>query len=301
MAVTTLRRKSAGRRQGKARAGKVNARQVGARWLAAPQYELVPLHGAIEQARLLPHGATVTVTSSPTRGVEATVALAEALATYGLRTVPHLAARQLTGEAHLADICRRLDEAGITDVFVIGGDATEPAGEFPDGLALLQALDRIAHRLTSIGIPGYPEGHQLIDDETLWASLGAKAPYATYVVTQLCFDPDATCRYVRAVRDAGIGLPVYAGVPGAVDAAKLLRISTQVGVGDSLKFVRNNATVARRLLRPVGYRPDGLVNKLAARVADGRCDIAGLHLYTFNQVGGTVGWVHQAMSRRSRV
>jgi methylenetetrahydrofolate reductase (NADPH) len=294
MAATTLRHKSAGRRQRKSRAGKVNTRQVVARWLAAPQYELVPLHGAIDESRQLPGGATVTITSSPARGVEATVALAEALSMYGLRTVPHLAARQITDEAQLADVCRRLDEAGITDVFVIGGDATEPAGEFADGLALLQALDRIGQRLTSIGIPGYPEGHHLIDDDTLWTSLEAKASYATYVVTQMCFDPDATCRYARAVRDAGIDLPVYAGVPGAVDAAKLLRISMQIGVGDSLRFVRNNAAVARRLLRPVGYRPDSLVKKLAARVADGRCDIAGLHLYTFNQVGATVGWVHQS-------
>ncbi len=298
MAVTTLRRKSAGRRQRKSRASKVNAHQTAARWLAAPQYELVPLHGAIDQARLLPHGATVTVTSSPKRGVEATVAFAEALASRGLRTVPHLAARQISDEAQLAEICRRLEGAGIADVVVIGGDATEPAGEFADGLALLGALGRVAHRLTSIGIPGYPEGHRLIDDEILWASLKAKAPYATYIVTQLCFDPEATCRYVRSLRDAGIDLPVYAGVPGAVDAAKLLRISMQIGVGDSLRFVRGNAAVARRLLRPVGYRPDGLVSKLASRVAEDHCDIAGLHVYTFNQVGATIGWVHQA-NRRS--
>jgi len=303
MAVTTLRARGAGHRQRKSGTRRAGTRQVVARWLAAPQYELVPLHGAIDQAHFLPSGGTATVTSSPTRGGEATVALAVELAGLGLRAVPHLAARQIRDDAHLAEICRRLERAGITGIFVIGGDATEPAGDFTDGLALLQALDRLGHRFASVGVPGYPEGHHTIDDETLWVALKAKAPYATYVVTQLCFDADAIVQYVSDMREQGIGLPVLAGVPGAVDVARLLRISLRVGVGDSLRFVRNNAAVARRLLRPVGYRPDGLVKKLAARVADGpapeapsviRGDIAGLHIYTFNQVGATVGWVNRA-------
>lgn len=285
--------------------------------LDTPRFEIVPLHGAIEQVHALPAGATVTVTSSPTRGADATIALAEELTGRGFHAVPHLAARQLHDEAELAAICARLDRAGVTDVFVIGGDAAEPAGEFPDGLTLLQAVDGLGFRFENVGIPAYPEGHYAIDDETLWADLKAKRPYATYLVTQMCFDADTICRYTAAARDRGIDLPVYVGVPGAVDVAKLLRISLQVGVGESLRFVRGNASVARRLLRPRiargesgvwTYRPDGLVRKLAARTRDdagdgqsgaGRrgyhCEIAGLHLYTFNQVGSTVGWIHQAV------
>jgi methylenetetrahydrofolate reductase (NADPH) len=294
MAVTTLRQRGAGNRR-RPRSRRRTTRQTVGRWLAAPQYELVPVHGAIEQAHLLPPGGTATVTSSPTRGGEATIDLAEQIAALGLRAVPHLAARQIRDEAHLAEICTRLERAGITDVFVIGGDAAEPAGDLPDGLALLQALDRLGHRFASVGIPGYPEGHHTIDDETLWSALKAKAPYATYVVTQLCFDADTIVRFVTQLRGQGITLPVMAGVPGAVDVSKLLRISLRVGVGDSLRFVRNNASAARRLLRLVGYRPDGLVRKLAARVAECSApEIAGLHIYTFNQVGATVGWVNRA-------
>jgi methylenetetrahydrofolate reductase (NADPH) len=277
--------------------------------LDTPRYEIVPLHGAIEQAHALPDGAIVTVTSSPTRGAEATIALAEELAGRGFHAVPHLAARQVRDEAELAAICRRLERVGITDVFVVGGDAVEPAGEFPDGLTLLQAIDRLGYRFANVGIPGYPEGHHAIDDETLWAALKAKRPYATYLVTQMCFDPDTICRFVAAAADRGVDLPVYVGVPGAVDVGKLLRISLKIGVGESLRFVRGNAAVARRLFRPRlargespgvwTYRPDGLVRKLAARTRDDtgevRCPIAGLHLYTFNQVGATVGWVHQAV------
>jgi methylenetetrahydrofolate reductase (NADPH) len=278
-----------------ARRRRPRGREAAAALLQRPRYELVPLHGAIDQAHLLPDGATVTVTSSPRRGPEATISLAEELADLGFRAVPHLAARTIRDEAELTQILDRLHAAAIDDIFVVGGDAEGPAGDFPDGAALLEAISRLGYRFSHVGVPAYPEGHHLIDDEALWAALKAKSAYATYVVTQLCFDAETICRYVAAMRERGIELPVVVGIPGAVDVAKLLRISVQVGVGESLKFVRGNAAVARRLLRPVGYRPTGLVRKLGPRVGRGGCDIAGLHIYTFNQVGPTVGWVHKAL------
>ncbi|MFW6091736.1 MAG: methylenetetrahydrofolate reductase, partial [Actinomycetota bacterium] len=128
-----------------------------------------------------------------------------------------------------------------------------------------------------------------------------KQRYADYAVTQLCFDADAICRFAAEAGRRGIDLPLVAGVPGAVDTARLLRIGLKVGVGDSLKFVRRNASVARQLLQPRGYRPDGLVRKLAARVRDGRCSVEGLHIYTFNQIGATVGWLQEARRSRRRI
>lgn len=274
-----------------------NTRRAAGTLLDRPRFELVPLHGALEHARVLPDGAAVTVTSSPSKGLEATVALAEGLAGLGYRAVPHLAARQLTGDRELGAILERLERARIRDVFVVGGDPPEPAGDYPDGLALLEAMDRLGHRFEQVGIPSYPEGHHLIDDDILWKALEAKQSYATYTVTQLCFDADTICRFAAAAASHGVHLPVVAGVPGVVDVTKLLRVGLKVGVGDSLRFLRGNASAARRMLRPVGYRPDGLVRKLAARINDGQCRIAGLHIYTFNQVGQTVGWLHRAQRK----
>ena len=274
-----------------------DTRRAAGALLDRPRFELVPVHGAIEHARALPDGATVTVTSSPAKGSEPTLTLTEELAGLGYDAVPHLAARQLRDDAELAAVIQRLEAAGVRDVFVVGGDATEPAGTFPDGLSLLKAMDRLGHPFTRIGVPAYPEGHHLIPADVLWEDLEAKQRFATYTVTQLCFDADAICRFAAAAATRGIALPVVVGVPGAVDAARLLRISLKVGVGDSLRFVRGNASVARRLLRPAGFRPDGLVRKLAARKRAGECHIAGLHIYTFNQVGPTLGWLRNARRR----
>jgi methylenetetrahydrofolate reductase (NADPH) len=41
------------------------------------------------------------------------------------------------------------------------------------------------------------------------------------------------------------------------------------------------------LLKPGGYSPDGLVERLAPYAIHHHYDIVGLHLYTFNQVEST--------------
>lgn len=272
-------------------------RQAIAGLLTQPRYEILPLPSVLEETAALPAGSVVTVTSSPRRGVGTTVEVAERLAAQGMHAVPHLAARQLRDKAELAEVLDRLNAAGIDEVFVIGGDAREPVGAYADGLSVLRSMDELGRLPARIGVPCYPEGHWAIDDATLWSTLHAKQRYATYAVTQLCFDADAVCQFAAEADRLGVTLPIVAGVPGVVDAAKLLRVSLRVGVGESVRFVRGHRSVAGRLLRPGGYRPEGLVRKLAARVADGRCELAGLHFYTFNHIGTTARWVRQAYRR----
>ena len=107
--------------------------------LAAPTFELIPLKNALDQAALLPPGATVSVTASPTKGLEATVALAAQLRADGFRVVPHLSARMVRDRSHLCDLVAALRDAGVDRAFVVGGDEKEP-GAYVDGLALLRGL-----------------------------------------------------------------------------------------------------------------------------------------------------------------
>lgn len=272
-------------------------RQVLGPLLHRPRYEILPLEPALAQTAELPAGSVVTVTSSPRQGLAATVEITERLVAQGLHAVPHLAARQVRDRSELSELLERLESAGVTEAFVVAGDAREPRGPYPDGLSLLRAMDDLGRMPARVGVPGYPEGHWAIGTPALWSSLRAKQPYAAYVVTQLCFDADAVCRFALEARHRGIDLPIVAGVPGVVDAAKLLRVSMRVGVGQSIRFVRGHRSVAGRLLRPGGYRPEPLVRRLAAQVAAGRCELAGLHLYTFNRVAATQRWVAQAYRR----
>ena len=51
--------------------------------VAAPKFELIPLSNAAEKIDELPHAAAVTVTASPSHGIEATLDLAEQVADRG--------------------------------------------------------------------------------------------------------------------------------------------------------------------------------------------------------------------------
>lgn len=265
------------------------------RALERPTYELIPLAGADTRAALLPAGSRVSVTASPAQGMAATVDLARRLHHLGYEAVPHLSARLTRDRAELEGILETLDEEGIRKAFVVGGDVAEH-GEFFDGGRLLEAMEDIGHGLDEIGVPGYPEGHHIVDDVTIGAALAAKAPHASYVTTQMCFSPSAIRGWVEGIRRDGIELPVVFGIPGAAELAKLLRISLRIGVGPSARFLSKNRSLAGKLARPGGYGPDALVAGLAPLFEDASAGAAGFHIYTFNQVESTLEWQEKMLS-----
>ncbi len=261
-----------------------------ARVLAAPTFELVPLKNALEHAEHLPPRATVSVTASPAKGIEATVALCEALQARGFHAVPHLSARMVRDRAHLRDLIAWLEGAGVDRAFVVGGDEKEP-GDYPDGLSLLREMAEIGHPLAEIGIPCYPQGHSFIPDARLAQSLRDKAAFASYMTTQLCFDPMAIGGWLAARRAEGLTLPVHIGLPGVAEPHKLLAITARIGVADTHRFLTKNARFVARLIRSGGYyRPDGLLDGLAPVVANPAAGVVDMHLYTFNNVAATEAW-----------
>jgi methylenetetrahydrofolate reductase (NADPH) len=261
-----------------------------ARVLEDPTFEVIPLKNVREQAASLPRGATVSVTASPGKGIEATVELAIELEATGLRAIPHLSARMIRDRAHLTHLLDRLEGAGIDRAFVVGGDADEP-GEFLDGLSLLRAMADLGRLPRELGCPCYPQGHPDIPDEALAQALRDKAPLVQYMTTQLCFDPKAIASFIAERRAAGIDLPVRLGVPGVAEIPKLLSISARIGVKDASKFVLRNYRFVGQLLRSGGtYRPDELLRRLAPVIADPAANVIGLHVYTFNNVVATQDW-----------
>lgn len=263
--------------------------------LARPKYELIPLKNVLDQAEFLPDGAMVSVTASPQKGMMATIDLTIELMERGFDVIPHLSARLTSDRTELEVILKRLDEAGIHKAFVVGGDSDEP-GEFFDGLALLTAMEEIGHSLTEIGVPGYPEGHHIVDVPTITKALHDKLPYASYVTTQMCFVPDTIADWVRSLRESGVGLGVYIGIPGVAELRRLLAISMRIGVGASAGFLSKNRSLGGKLVRPGGYSPDDLIVGLGALLADPAANISGFHVYTFNAVDSTERWRHDMLN-----
>jgi len=268
------------------------------RALREVSYEVLPLRGAEESiVNHVPRSLPLTVTATQAKGLERTVELAERLSRHGFDAAPHLAARLVRDKAHLADIVARLRAADVGSVFVVAGDAAEPAGTFGDALSLLEALDETGHASLRVGIGGYPEGHGHISAELIERALEHKAPHATQVITQLCFHAATTTAWARQVKARGVELPIRVGLPGAVTRQKLVRISAGLGLGQSARFLQKQHSLFWRFFLPGGYRPDRLLQRLAPALGRPEHNLRGFHLFTFNEVARTEAW-RQAWLRR---
>ncbi len=267
------------------------------RLLSHVRYEVLPT-SRIEElvATTLPSGSTVTVTASPSKGLEATVALAERLAARGYDVVPHLAARMISGRTELAEISDRLRRVGVTTVFVPGGDA-DPVGAYSGAMDLLDDLAALGNPFAQVGITGYPESHPTIHDDITVQTMWDKRRHATQVVSNLTFDPAVLGGWVRRVRARGVTTPILVGLPGPVDRAKLLTMATKIGVGESTRFLAKNRGVFARIAVPGGYDPMRLLTRSAGVLGSEEMNVSGLHLFTFNQVAETETWRRDQLAR----
>ena len=267
-------------------------------FLRSPRYEVLPTEDV--EARVVagvPREVTVTITASPRRGIEATIGLAERLAGHGFAVVPHLSARLIRDESHLREILATLAAISASDVFVVAGDAREPAGKFPDSVSLLEAIAGEKHGLRDIGVTGYPERHSFIEDDLTIQAMWDKRRLATYIVSNLCFDTRVVKKWVARVRRRGVPLPIRIGMAGVADPAKLLRVSTKIGVVDSARFLKGHSNWFLRTLQPGGYSPERFITGLLPDLAAPERKVTGLHVFTFNEIEPTERWRQETLAR----
>jgi len=259
--------------------------------LSRPRFEVIPT-SSTEDAVLkwVPREITMAVTASPIKGLEATLSLAERLRKHGYDVVPHVAARLVVDEAHLEEIVARLLSSGVDDIFVPAGDADPPVGRFDSALSLLVQLDSLGRPFKQMGITGYPESHPAISDDVTVQAMWDKRHYATYIVSNLCFDAGTVRRWIARVRARGVELPIYFGLAGPVERTKLLNMATKIGVRESARFLSGHAGWFLRMGAPGGYDPSRLLERTGAALADPLSIVEGVHLFTFNQVRQTEEW-----------
>jgi methylenetetrahydrofolate reductase (NADPH) len=257
------------------------------------RFEILPFKRGLDEAARLPEPARLTVTCSPRHGVDQAVEVGTRLRGLGHDVAVHLSARTIRDAGHLDRTLEIMADADIKDAFVIGGDG-DPQGKFGSAGELLALIDEHPRRPSSIGIAGYPEGHPKIAPETLAAALTEKSRVATYITTQMCFDPEAVLRWIVEIRQRGVQLPVLIGLPGQVDRRRLLEVSLRVGVGPSLGFLRKQRGI-RQLLRR-GPSTDRLFDVVAQALGDPQLKIVGFHYFTFDQLLDTWSWDREKRS-----
>jgi methylenetetrahydrofolate reductase (NADPH) len=266
--------------------------------LGRVRYEVLPA-GATEDKVLahVPRDVVVTVTASPVKGLEPTLALTERLTAHGFRVVPHVPARLLRDDAHLKDVAERLRAADVDDVFVPAGDADPPAGPYAGALPVLRRLDELGRPFARMGITGYPESHPFLHDDITVQAMWDKRAHAAYIVSNLCFDPRTLGDWLARIRRRGVTLPVHVGVAGPVQRARLLAMATKIGVGESTRFLTRHPSWFLRFATPGGYEPERLLSRSAQALTAPSAGVAGLHLFTFNQLAETERWRRALLDR----
>ena len=266
--------------------------------LQRPRYEVFPAKSTEETVlEWVPTDLTITVTASPAKGLGPTLDLTERLTARGYRVVPHLSARLVRDDAHLADIVARLTACGVDDVFVPAGDADPPAGRFDSALTLLDRLAEMGRPFARVGVTGYPESHPRIGDDITIQAMWDKRHHAAYLVSNLCFDPATLRHWIRRVRARGVTMPMFIGIAGPVDRARLLRMATKAGVAESARFLTGHTEWLLRLGTPTGYNPGRLLERTGATLADPASTVEGLHVFTFNQIRQTEQWRRSLLDR----
>lgn len=250
--------------------------------------EVIPLKGGPEQILATSPGATVAVTCSPKFGLSRTLEQCEVAASAGRRVVPHIAARMVEDRAALRDVVRRVADLGVTDLYVIGGDAAAPVGRYSEAGQLLDDVAELEHPFTRIGVGCYPEGHPHIDDDRLWEALLRKQGSATYMVSQMCFDAGALTTWLAQARARDVTLPLRVGIAGPLKPAKLTELSLRIGVGQSLRFLSKQHGLVGNVLLGRTYDPVPLIRSVVSDRPGS--DIEGLHAFTFNQVPAFRAW-----------
>jgi len=246
---------------------------------------------------VLTPGTLVNVTFLPGTDNADTVRTAKRLSDEGMVPVPHVAVRSIASEQGFKTYLSRLtQEAGVTEILLIGGEVDDPKGPFADTVQVMEAglLDGIG--LRRVHVAGHPEGNPRVGYDKTMQFLKRKVEIAgekdieLALITQFVFEAKPVIDWIADMKTMGIHLPVAVGVPGPAKLKTLVGYAKACGIGPSINFILRQAANVTKLLTV--SQPDTLLLDLAAyRTAKGAdCGIDRLHMYPFGGVAKTAEW-----------
>ena len=267
------------------------------RLVAAPKFELIPLSDAAEKADAVCRTpSTVTVTASPSHGYRSHPRPRRGGGARGHAAIPHLSAHMIRDRAHLGEVLDRC-RAGAASAGRSSSVATpRTQGRVPRRLDAAPGDRRAGHPFTEIGVPSYPEGHVDIADDVLSRRCVEKQRYATYMTTQMCFNPGAIVSWIAQDAAAGVTLPVHLGTPGVAELTKLMTISARIGIADIGPLPEEEQAMVGHLLTARQLRARRVAGGHRAGPHRSGRQARGLHLFTFNQVQATVDWQQRMLA-----
>lgn len=253
--------------------------------------------GKLEDARgTIPPGTRINVTFLENEDDRMRLDAVRAVKRFGYIPVPHISARRLRTGQQLEEYLSALAaEDACENVLAIAGDPAEPLGPYEDALAVINSGLLQRYGVRHIGVGGYPEGHPAIPESALWSALEGKVAALSQlrvpgvIITQFGFDVDPVLKWLEAVRERGIDLPVRVGVPGPAGVRRLLSYASRFGVGTSTGIAKKYGFSITNLMGTAG--PDKFIRALDEGLDPQRHGEVKLHFYTFGGLKATSEWI----------
>lgn len=244
-----------------------------------------------EMQGLAPHFISVTCSNNNLNVEETTVKLANHVRNeLHIPTIAHLPAAYLTKEK-VQSVLHSLDEIGVHQILALRGDIIEgllPKEDFQYATDLISFIKEEAPHFDIIGAC-YPESPNSVSDiKNLKKKVDAGC---STLVTQLFFDNEAFYNFREKCSLADIEVPIIAGIMPIINrnqALRLLKTCENIHLPRKFKAILEKYEHNPESLRAAGlaYAVDQIVDLVTN-------DVAGVHLYTMNNVK-TARTIHQA-------
>lgn len=230
---------------------------------------------------LHPDFISVTLGAGGSGNGENTIAVVRRLKEYGVTPMAHIPCMYQTKE-QIDNILDQLEDAGIENVLALRGDRVEgmqPAKDFTHADELIRYIK--ARGGFDICAACYPECHPEAPNlSTDIAYLKQKVDAgATHLITQLFFDNETFRDFRFRVEQAGIHVPIEAGIMPVTNRKQIENMVTKCGASLPRKFTK---MVQRFESKPDALRDAGIayaVEQIVDLVTDG---VDGIHIYTMN-------------------
>lgn len=254
-------------------------------------YEMMPTEdviGLIEAS--LSKDTLIHMMCPPEQGSDHSVGVCVELAQRGYTNlVPHISSRTVRSKAHLKELIQKLKDNGIRRGFFPGGDGEVPYGDYTSAVELLDDLAELDHGLETIAIGCYPEGHRAIPDDILLEALKRKQTVATHMINEITLDPEVLVAWLRQMRNEGIELPLWVGVPGVMPLSRLMNQIQAWGVKQAIRYLKKSHGIVGALVKG-RFKPDTVIHGLAQYATDAELNIQNTHFFTFNEIAKTEQW-----------
>jgi methylenetetrahydrofolate reductase (NADPH) len=263
--------------------------------------EIVPTESVLidPAIRSVREGSRIYVASIPGRDTAYVVAAAAHLRKARFEPIPHISARGLRDHHQLDDLLARLrGEADVQSVLLLGGDIDDPrVGAFASSRAILETGLFARHGFRAVGFATYAEPHpqipQCVLENELMSKLeiAAQQGFSSWLVTQLCFNPEMIIRHAEFLRGRGVRAPIHVGIAGPTSWKGMARFAMICGVSTSARSLTTQGSRIGRLL--LGYEPSEILHRVSLVAAD-RSDLGLVkpHFFTFGGIAKTVSWAN---------